>query len=65
MEMDSESSGQATPISELEPWPHSAALDTINVKSLGSTNFIWTINSFSALSSKEISPEFSVGGFKW
>jgi hypothetical protein len=63
--MDSESSGQATPVSEPEPWPHSAPLDTINAKSLGSTTFIWTINRFSALPSKEIGPEFSAGGFKW
>lgn len=63
--MDSESSGQVTPISELEPWPNPAVLNHINAKSLGSTDYLWTINSFSTSAPKETSPEFSVGGSKW
>lgn len=63
--MESESSGQATPISEIESWPNPAAIEPINAKSLGTTHFLWTINGFSALGTKETSPEFQVGGSSW
>ena len=63
--MDSESSEQATPISEIEPWPNASAIEPIKAKSLGSTHFLWAINGFSTLGSKETSPEFKVGGSIW
>ena len=60
-----ESSGQATPIADIEPWPSQNALEPLSAKIIDGTHYLWTINSFTALNAKETSVEFKCGGTGW